>query len=62
MQILKYFTGEPGLATGIGGAFWLSGSGEAGPYSDIDLFTVLERAPYGMTHRRTLLENPHVKL
>ncbi len=30
--------------------------GEAGPHSDIDLFIVLEKAPYGMTHRRALLE------
>lgn len=30
--------------------------GEAGPYSDIDLFIVLEDAPRGMIHRRAILE------
>ena len=30
--------------------------GEAGPHSDIDLFIVLENAPYGMTRRRALLD------
>ena len=30
--------------------------GEAGPYSDVDLFIVLEDAPRGMIRRRALLE------
>ncbi|SFM99646.1 nucleotidyltransferase domain-containing protein [Thermodesulforhabdus norvegica] len=30
--------------------------GETGPYSDIDLFIVLEDAPHGMIRRRALLE------